>query len=167
MDLYVIRHAIAEERDASHWPDDSQRPLTDRGRDRFRAVADLLGRVAPVVDVVLSSRYVRAWQTAELLAEHADWPEPTPCPELEGATSEAVCEALGDAPPDAVVALVGHEPCLSELVAYMLTGDEAGMEMEFKKGGVVCLRFPAAPGAGSASLCWYLTPKLARTQMDA
>jgi phosphohistidine phosphatase len=161
MDLYIIRHAIAEERDASRWPDDSQRPLTNRGRDRFLAVADLLGLIAPRVDVLLSSRYVRAWQTAELLTEHAGWPAPIACPVLEGAPSETVCEALADAQREAFIALVGHEPCLGELVAYLLTGNEAGMEMEFKKGGAVCLRFPVAPSAAGGSLCWCLTPKLA------
>ncbi|UCD75188.1 MAG: histidine phosphatase family protein [Phycisphaerales bacterium] len=167
MDLYVVRHAIAEQRDSSRWPDDSQRPLSDRGRSRFQAVAELLGRVVPEADAVLSSRYVRAWQTAELLAEHAGWPEPTPCPELEGAASATVCEALQQFPAETVVAIVGHEPSFSELVAYFLTGDEGGMEMEFKKGGAACLRFPAAPRPGSASLCWYLTARLAGATQEA
>lgn len=162
MDLYVVRHAIAEERDGYRWPDDSQRPLTDRGRDRFRIVVEVMDRIAPPPHVMLSSRYVRAWQTAEILTEHADWPDPTPCPELEGAPSEAVCEVIADARPESVVAVVGHEPCLSELVAYLLTGDDSGMGMEFKKGGVAALRFPATPRPGGADLLWYLTPKMAR-----
>ena len=39
MELYLIRHAIAETPDDQRWPDDAQRPLAPHGRQRFRAVA--------------------------------------------------------------------------------------------------------------------------------
>ena len=72
MALYIVRHAIAEGRDAARWPDDAHRPMSDRGRLRFQLVARLLGRVAPDVSAVLSSGFVRAWQTAELLTDAPD-----------------------------------------------------------------------------------------------
>jgi phosphohistidine phosphatase len=162
MELYVVRHAIAEVRDSARWPDDAQRPLTDRGRDRFRPVAELLARVAPDVSVVLSSGFVRAWQTAELLAEHAGWPPPIHCPELEFEPSGAVCESLAGQGAEGAVAVVGHEPSLSELVSYLLTGSDEAVAVDMKKGGVVWLSFPAAGQPGAATLRWYLTPRLAR-----
>ncbi len=162
MELYVVRHAIAEERDGVRWPDDSERPLTDRGRERFRFVAETLGRIVPEVDVLLSSRFVRAWQTAELLSEQANWVQPTACSALEFGSSEEVCDSLGQYHGANAIAVVGHEPCLSELVGYFLTGNDGVLDMEFKKGGAVRLWLDHLPRAGAGVLCWYLTPKLAR-----
>ena len=163
MDLYLIRHAIAEERNSTRWPDDAERPLTDRGRQRFRPVAEVLGRVCPDLEVLLSSGYVRAWQTASLLTQHAGWPAPQRCAELEGAASDAVCAALAGHGSVQALAIVGHEPCFSELTGYLLTGREDGLAMMFKKGGAVCLSFDGPPQAGAATLAWYLTPRIARS----
>ena len=74
MDLYIVRHAIAGHADGSRWPDDADRPLTPEGAKSFRAAAAGLRRIVSSVDVLLSSRFVRAWQTAELLHEVAGWP---------------------------------------------------------------------------------------------
>jgi phosphohistidine phosphatase len=162
MDLYVIRHAIAENRDAASWSDDSKRPLTEKGRERFAHVATLLGRMVDSIDVVLSSRFDRAWETAELLAAHAGWPRPRRCEALELAPSTDVYDALNGHRGESSVAIVGHEPCLSELISSMLTGDEDGMVLEMKKGAAVLLRFDDTAQAGGATLQWMLTPKIAR-----
>jgi phosphohistidine phosphatase len=162
MDLYVVRHAIAENRDAERWPDDSKRPLTDKGRERFARVATVLGAMIGSVDAVLSSRFDRAWETAELLSKHAGWPKPERCEALELAPSAEVYDALSAYRGDSSVAVVGHEPCLSELISSMLTGDEEGMAIEMKKGAAVLLRFDDGAQAGGATLQWVLTPKMAR-----
>jgi phosphohistidine phosphatase len=163
LNLYIIRHAIAEDRDSARWPDDADRPLTDRGRERFRAVAAVLGRVAPEIDVLLSSGFTRAWQTARIVSEVAGWPAPERCPALELGSSEEMCAAIGAHARSEAVAVVGHEPCLSELVSYLLTGDDDAMDLEFKKGAAVCLSLPAGPAAGSGRLMWVLTSRLARS----
>ncbi|MDY7109310.1 MAG: histidine phosphatase family protein [Planctomycetota bacterium] len=162
MDLYIIRHAIAEKRDAARWPDDSQRPLTDRGRTRFRAVAALLGEVAPDLDVLLSSGFARAWETAEIVSEIAGWPAPKRAEAMELGSSQEMCEAIAAHDRAPSVAVVGHEPCLSELVSYLLTGDDAAVEMDFKKGAAAFLSLPGRPAPGDALLTWVLTPRLAR-----
>jgi phosphohistidine phosphatase len=162
VNLYIIRHAIAEERNSARWPDDADRPLTDRGRERFRAVAAVLGRVAPEIDVLLSSGYARAWETAEILAEVAGWTAPKRCAALELGSSEEICAAIGEQARAEAVAVVGHEPCLGELVSYLLAGDDDAVELEFKKGAAVLLGLPARPAAGSGMLRWMLTGKLAR-----
>ena len=69
MDLYLVRHAVAYKRDYERWPNDADRPLTPEGEEDFRAVARSLGRIVPEVEVLLSSPYVRAWRTAEILDE--------------------------------------------------------------------------------------------------
>jgi phosphohistidine phosphatase len=162
MDLYVVRHAIAETRDADRWPDDSKRPLTKKGRERFVRIATVLGAMIESVDAVLSSRFDRAWETAELLAKHAGWPKPKRCEALELAPSSEVYEALGDWQNDTSVAIVGHEPCLSELIASMLTGNEEGMDIAMKKGAAVLLRFDDVVQPNGATLEWVLTSKIAR-----
>jgi phosphohistidine phosphatase SixA len=69
IDVYLVRHAIAEQRDSSRWPDDADRPLTARG-----TLPQRRARTAPARapgDAIRSSPYARACQTAELLREEA------------------------------------------------------------------------------------------------
>jgi phosphohistidine phosphatase len=167
LDLYVVRHAVAYERDAERWPDDARRPLTPKGEQRFReAVKGLTSVAAPEVEVVLSSPFARAWRTAEILAE-AGWAAPVECEQLEPDypphKMDPVLERYAEA---ASVAVVGHRPGLHELVVYYLTGASEGAEVRIKKGGVVCLRFDGTPGPGAATLRWLLTPRILRTCGD-
>ena len=166
MDLYVVRHAIAEARDENRWPDDSERPLTPGGEERFRHAAAGILRLAPGVGVVLSSPFARAWRTAEVLRQ-AGWPAPVPCEELEPDHPPrkllgvlARYEDLGS------VAIVGHRPGLHELVSYLLTGDtvgeDCGVRIQIKKGGLARLSFDAPPEPGANSVEWILTPKALR-----
>ena len=161
MNVYVIRHAIAEERDPARWPDDSRRPLSPEGETRFRSAARGLRRLAPEVDVVFASRYVRAWHTAEILHEEAGWPAPEPAPVLEPSFPHATVELL-EGRSDRSIALVGHEPHLSELASLLVSGDEHALGLELKKGATVLLDFDVRPAAGSATLRWIATPKILR-----
>lgn len=145
--VYVVRHAIAEQRDSERWPDDALRPLTKDGEKRFRDAARGLRNIAPSVEAVLSSPYVRAWRTAEILHEETGWPEPTPCEELEAERSPG--DALGIVQGRGTLAVVGHEPFLSGFVGLLL---DAGLSIDFKKGGVVLVE--------DGVLRWYATPKI-------
>jgi phosphohistidine phosphatase len=145
--IFVVRHAIAEDRDPERWPDDGLRPLTKAGEDRFRAAARGLARIVPSVDVVLSSPYVRAWRTAEILHEEAGWPPPERCEELEAWREPA--DALGLVHRDGSVAVVGHEPFLSGLVELLLG---VKLAIDFKKGGVLLVE--------DGVLRWYAPPKI-------
>jgi phosphohistidine phosphatase len=161
VDLYLVRHAIAEPRDAERWPDDSQRPLSEDGIELFRTAARGLRRIGVEVDAVLASPYVRAWQTAELLAEEAGWPAPEESAELRpfSALSEGVTLLQGR--PESSLALVGHQPHLSELASVLLTGSDTS-RLELKKGGVIWLRFQGEPEAGTGLLRGSVSPKILR-----
>ena len=160
MDLYLVRHAIAEPHDSARWPDDSERPLTAAGIERFRAAARGLRRQGVEVDAVLASPYVRAWHTAELLTKAAAWPTPEELRALEPSISPTAClDALRDRR-ESTLALVGHQPQLSELASLLLVGDERSLRLDLKKGAVMCLRCDGGPEAGNASLRWSLSPKL-------
>lgn len=148
--VYVVRHAVAEERDAQRWPDDALRPLTAEGEASFRRAARGLRRIAPSVDSVLSSPYVRAWRTAEILYEETGWPPPARCEQLEAWRQPD--DAFDVLPRTGPVAVVGHEPMLSGLVALLVGAD---LPLDFKKGGVVLVE--------DGVLRWYATPKILRS----
>jgi phosphohistidine phosphatase len=162
--LHLVRHAVAAQRSASRWPDDSERPLTEEGAARFRSAARGLATLAPTVDRMLSSPYARAWQTAEILHEETRWPEPEPCAELEA--DRSVRDALDLLQPldtTSSLALVGHEPLLSLLASRLLTGESERVQLELKKGSAVLLEFDGAPDRGAAVLRWSVSPRILRT----
>jgi phosphohistidine phosphatase len=166
MELYLVRHVIAEERDGRRWPDDRDRPLSDRGRRRFQRAARGLGRAAPEIDLMLSSPATRAWETAGMLSEGAGWPAPEAEESLAPAVSAA--EALravaartlaGGAVPERI-AIVGHEPTLSALAA-LLTG-APGWAIDWRKGGAARIDTAGHPAPGAGMLLWFLPPRLLR-----
>ncbi len=113
---------------------------------------------------VLSSPYPRAWETAELLDEEAGWPAPEPREELAAARAPDDGAALLEELDAESLALVGHEPNLSLLASYLLTGDVGFVQLELKKGGVAFLELPdrADGNGGNAILRWSLSPKILR-----
>ncbi len=162
----MVRHAVAHKRDENSWPDDAKRPLTPEGEERFRRAAGGILRFVPQVGLVLSSPFVRAWRTAEIL-EQAGWPTPVRCEKLEPYyPPHKLLNVLARYEGLESVAIVGHRPGLHELVSYLLTGDtigeDCGARVQIKKGGVARLSFDGAPEPGVGSLEWALTPKALR-----
>jgi phosphohistidine phosphatase len=163
MELYLVRHAIAGTADPAKWPDDRDRPLTAKGEERFRTAARGLRKLVSGVDGVLSSRFVRAWQTAEILERQARWPAPQQCEALEGGRDPAeILQALQPYSSARAVALVGHEPGLHELAAYLLSADTGHVQLEMKKGGIAHLAIDEGLRPGTARLVWLLTPRALR-----
>jgi phosphohistidine phosphatase len=163
MDLYLVRHAVAFDYDPAQWPDDSQRPLTPDGQKRFKRSARGLKTLVSSVDLVLSSPWVRAWQTAEILESEAGWPKPLACEALESGRAPAeVLQALQPYTSYGAIALVGHEPSLHELASYLLTADTNHAQIEMKKGGVARLEVGEGRRPGAGRLQWLLPPKVLR-----
>jgi phosphohistidine phosphatase len=169
MHLLVIRHAIAEDREefAKSGRDDSERPLTRLGRRRMRRNARGLRRVAPVIDVIASSPFTRAADTASIVADTLGVREEIVT--LDALTPEQPSEALLPwlltQQADATIAIVGHEPQLGRLVTWLLTGS-AQSHVVFKKGGACLLDLGVRPSAGGALLHWLLTPAQLRYMAD-
>lgn len=158
LDLFIVRHAIAYEQDPLRWPDDADRPLTMEGEVAFKKAAAGLASLTEPVATVFASPFVRAWRTAEILQEVADWPKPEPFKALEaGRDPQEVLDELVDAPGGPSIALVGHEPMLSELIGMLL----GQAEIEMKKGGVARLDVRSLT-RGGATLRWLLPPKVLR-----
>ena len=163
MKLYVIRHGAACDRASfarSRRPD-SERPLTPDGRDKMRASARGLRVLVKSFDRILTSPYARASETADIVARVFEGPQPEPLEALTpGGRSDDVLATLrhGDAQS---IAMVGHEPDLSMLIAWFVTGSSTPF-CELKKGGVCLLEWDRTPAAGEAKLQWISSPKLLR-----
>ena len=159
-ELYLIRHGIAEDR-GDAWPDDTKRPLTDRGIARLKKEARALSRLGVTFDVMLTSPLVRAKQTADAIASTFE-PRP-PIVTIEslapGGTYPAVLADLEKQTRRSRIALVGHEPGIGELAARMIGSRHA---IEFKKGAVCRIDFETLPPAGPGALRWFITPKILR-----
>ena len=162
MDLYVVRHAIAEPRIAVRTEDDAGRPLTPDGIKRFRAAARGLRSLDIDVETVLASRFARAWSTAEILHDDARWPAPEACKELEPEADPHASVAAIAARPESSLAVVGHEPHLSQLVSVLVAGEADAMAMELKKGGAVYVEIAGAVQPGAGMLRWSVSPKILR-----
>jgi phosphohistidine phosphatase len=159
MQLLLIRHADAGEADPELWPDDSLRPLTDKGRKRHRRVAKRLARHALTPTLLLASPWLRAWQTAQLTAEFSGCPAPVACPALAASPSlRSLAAAVGRSPHDAIVALVGHEPWLGQLASLLLAGDARRLTISFPKSGVLGLEIGSLD-AGAGVLEFFWRPK--------
>jgi phosphohistidine phosphatase len=156
--LLIVRHAIAVPRGAPG--PDADRPLTPRGTRRFESAAAGLARALPRPDALLTSPWTRARQTADILAAAWGRLKPKDTPALAGGSFEALAQALAGYPKDACVALVGHEPWLSELLARLLGSPEAE-HLVFRKGGtaVVDLDGPLEEGG---TLVAFMPPRLMR-----
>jgi phosphohistidine phosphatase len=159
--LYLVRHAVAEARGPA-WPDDAQRPLTADGAKRWRRQASGLVAIDARPDLILTSPFTRARQTADLLATaFPKKPKVVEVPALQpGVKARDVLKSLEADSRVASLALVGHEPGLGELAA-LLVGWKT--PPEFKKGGVARVDVAILPPpAGSGQLQWWLTPKILR-----
>lgn len=159
MRVLIIRHAIAVERGAPGMSDD-ERPLTPEGERRFRKAAKGLASITRRPDVLLSSPLPRAHRTAEIAAKAWGKLTVTDAPALESGEFDAVVALLEEHKDARLVALVGHEPSLSAILARLL-GSRDGDRLTFRKGGAALVDLPGAPSEGG-KLLWFLPPRLLR-----
>lgn len=154
MRILFIRHAKALER--AEWnSDDLLRPLSEEGRDKARSFFNKLPEIYPI-DVIVSSKAVRATQTAAILTEiypNAKYFETSKL--NPGATPIAFEEMIEKFRGYENVALVGHEPDISIAVAHLSGCDE--LHLKVRKAGIIEME-----GEEYFTLCGMLYPKLLR-----
>ena len=161
MELLIIRHAIAFERDRRRWPDDAARPLTPAGIRRSRKAAAGLKGLCKAPDRLLTSPLIRAKETAQVLTEVARWPKAEIVPQLKPGKGAAAVLTLLAEDRGKRIAVVGHEPDLSGLLAACLVKGSA-LSIELKKCSAACLSFRGKARAGGATLKWLATPRMLR-----
>ena len=157
--LIIIRHATAVPRGTPGIPDE-ERPLTPEGEQRFREAAKGLAKLVDRPDALLTSPWLRAKQTAAIAAAAWGRIEPKETAALASGSFEEQAEVLDRYPAAATVAVVGHEPWVSELLARLL-GTRHDARLEFRKGGAALVDVPGRLAEGG-SLVFYLPPKVLR-----
>jgi phosphohistidine phosphatase len=158
--LLVIRHAIAEDREAFAGTglDDAQRPITARGERRMRQGVRGLRRVIRRMDLLASSPLVRARQTADIVAARYPRAERVEIPSLAPeADPQDFLEWLVQQAGREVLAAVGHEPSLSGIVTWLVANRKEPV-IELKKGAACLVDFPSSVTAGGGVIHWALTP---------
>lgn len=164
MDLYILRHAIAVER--FDWSDsDDSRPLSAYGIAKMKQNATGLTRLLPKIDLILTSPYVRARQTAEIVCKIYGFKISDKVVETDSLTPDSSFEDLfkefSNYKSDNRVMVVGHQPHLGDLISY-LTSEGAVRNVPLKKGGVACIELEREDPRHTGMLHWLLTPKQLR-----
>ena len=161
MELLIVRHADAGDRDAfaDTGRPDSERPLSPKGHTQMRGVASGLLTLVPACDAVVSSPYTRPRETAEYLREAYRVRDVALTETLEPEADPAAFERWERAQPrrDVLVA-VGHEPHVSTLAGWLVTGKRK-TQLEFKKGAVCLIEFDGRVKRSAGTLRWLKTPK--------
>lgn len=157
MHVWLVRHAVAAERGAFEGPD-ADRPLTPKGRKQFRSFVRWLRKEIDPPPVIVTSPLVRAIETAEILRRamglkkkdivQSDVLSP-------GGDPVALLELAARTSTEAV-ALVGHEPDLSQALSRFIGGGE----FNFGKGFVAAVDFAGDLKPGRGCLSWMAGPRL-------
>jgi phosphohistidine phosphatase len=161
MNLYLLRHGIAVDPSVAGFAKDAERPLTPKGKRRLRQIAGAMGVLKISFDVILSSPYVRAKQTAEIVAKSLKRlkqlkisDELTP-----GGNPKLLIQQLNELRPRPKnILLVGHEPYLSKLIALLTTGN-TNMEIDLKKGSLCKLEAETLRYGRCATLVYLFAPR--------
>jgi phosphohistidine phosphatase len=162
MNLYLMRHGIAVARDGPGRGRDSERPLNRRGKKRTWLIAQAMDDLGIVFDLIVSSPYLRARQTAGIVAEFCGKGGAVHFTKhlQPGGNMEDVIDGIRSRVPlPQDVLLVGHEPYLSGLASLLIAG-KGNSVLDLKKGGLCKLSVTSLTAGKCASLQWLLTPRL-------
>ena len=137
--ILVMRHGPAESLGLDH-ESDAARRLTPLGRERTQQACAVLAQLLPEIGRIYTSPYLRARETAELLASASSLAAPETTPLLApGFDRPALARMLSEGD-GRLAAIVGHEPDLSGFIAW-LSGARVVMDK-----GTACLIELAQPG---------------------
>jgi phosphohistidine phosphatase len=164
MELYIIRHAIAQPLGQKNEFTDEKRALTAEGRDRMREAAKGLRKLGVEFDVVLTSPLTRAVETAEIIADTFGLGKT----EIEqtaslapGASIDELFAEIKRRTGAESIALVGHQPDLGEIISCIAQGGDS-LAIQFKKGSVCCINITETVPSLRGELVWLVTPRQLR-----
>jgi phosphohistidine phosphatase len=163
IEIYLVRHGLAGQ--FGEYEDDSMRPLTEDGMKKTHRVAKRLGELGLSFDRILTSPYQRAYQTAQILQEAGlstsiDTLDTLQPGGDQAITIESVSQIRSE---DLRVAIVGHEPDLSQLASTLIIGHSCE-NLTLKKAGIIGLSAPIEGELiGHCQLFWLTPPRLLLT----
>ena len=157
MDLYLLRHGIAEEGQVG--TNDANRALTPEGQRKLRQVLTAACDAKVTLDLIISSPLKRALQTAEVARKTLKYKgDILKTKSLEpGASVQQVWDEIREHRDKSFLMMVGHNPLFSQLAAYLLGSPD--VQVDFKKGGLMKINFEHFPPVPRGVLCWYITAK--------
>jgi phosphohistidine phosphatase len=161
VNIFILRHGIAVEPGSPGISKDADRILTPKGERKIWQVADAISALEISFDIILTSPYLRARQTADIVADGTESKKRVEETDhlTPGGSGRKLLEQIALLkPPPGDVLLVGHEPYLSELIALLIAGD-APARITMRKGGLCKLSVEALQYGRCAVLEWLLTPK--------
>lgn len=162
MRLYIVRHGVAIDREDSKSPPDPERFLTEEGIEKTRQAAKGVAQIADSPDLMLSSPYVRALQTAEIFAKALDYPKDKIGKTeslLPTAQPQEFFRELSRHEETSVVYAFGHAPHLDDLIAAALNSKQHQTSLKKAGAALIELRRIAPP---NGQLIWLSTPKILR-----
>src|SRR3569832_1563345 len=165
MELLIVRHGPAGGLvEKAKWKlagDDSARPLTKDGRRKTREAAAGLARLVGDCPLVSTSPWKRASQTAGLVAKALD-ADLVECPALIPDAKLEDALAWLKTREEKSLAMVGHEPHLSEFASWLLTGTKHSI-LSLKKPQALLIDLKKLePGRGE--LLWSVPPRALRAR---
>jgi phosphohistidine phosphatase len=159
VELYLIRHGIAEERHENI--KEEERKLTKEGRHKAEKVAQRLVELDLKFDLIITSPLTRALQTAEILikAGLSEKLEESNFLAPDGNISNWIADWLQprNYSPDTKLAVVGHEPDLGNWAEILLWGEAKG-SLVLKKAGTIGIKLPEEGYPLGRSQMFWLTP---------
>lgn len=162
MQLYIVRHGIAIDREDPKCPAEAERYLTEEGIEKTKQAAKGMAELGVTADLVLSSPYVRAVQTAEIFANALDYPKTKIRHSqtlLPGSEAGALFHELTREKQVSSVFVFGHAPNLDELIATAVGSKHHITSL--KKAGIALVELKRlSPPSGQ--LIWLATPKILR-----
>lgn len=162
MQIYIVRHGIAIDREDPKCPPDPERYLTEEGIEKTKQVAKGVLALGAAPDLFFSSPYVRAVQTAEIFAHALDYSRQEIRRTdllLPGAEPALLFRELAKDKQLSTVFLFGHAPQLDDVVAAAVGSKQHITAL--KKAGVAVLELKRVwPPSGG--LLWLATPKILR-----
>ena len=162
MELYIIRHGIAIDREDPKSPADPERFLTEEGIDKTKEIAKRVAGFKIKPELFISSPYVRAMQTAEIFAAAFDYPKQKIRRSdslLPGTEPSHFFREISKEKNVSTIFCFGHAPQLDDLVATALGSKHHVTQL--KKAGVAAIELKRlTPPSGQ--LLWLATPKLLR-----
>lgn len=158
MNLYFLRHGLAGQHGDPKYKDDSLRPLTALGREKMHRAALGMQTLGLKFDAILSSPYLRARQTAQIVARTCKFKNKQIHLTQNLCSPPNIKKMLSEIhdcfPKSQNVLLVGHEPYLTQTISMLLKCDKA-LAIDFKKGGLCCLTLGQPQGPAALSLTGY------------
>lgn len=166
MKLLFVRHAIAVDRDiyAKLKKKDQDRPLTNSGKSQFEKIAPKILKLIRKPNFIISSPYLRARETAEILAamtssatelaqDNILLPDESAINFIKWFNTKFQAHTKGE-----TLVLVGHEPHLSLLLSLLCANSKKPI-ITLKKGGCALIKFKGPLRAGCATLECLFAPK--------